>query len=98
MRFIRRYLFQIVSFLMISIIICLGFYSTSKSTQDNQKKSLEQALYRGIVECYAIEGSYPQSLDYLISEYHIIYNKDDFVIDYEVIASNIMPSVSVIKK
>lgn len=98
MKFIRRYLFQILSFLAISIIICFGLYSTARSTQDNQKRSLEQALYRGIMECYALEGRYPQSLSYLIDEYHIIYNKDAFDIDYEIIASNIMPSITVIEK
>lgn len=98
MKFIRRYLFQILSFLIISVIICFGLSSTAKSTQDNQKQSLEQALQRGIVECYAIEGRYPQSLEYLINEYHIIYNQDDFSIDYEIIASNIMPNITVIKK
>lgn len=98
MKFIRRYLFQILSFFIILIVICFGLYSTAKSTQDNQKKSLEQALHRGIVECYAIEGRYPESLNYLIEEYHIIYNTNDFNIDYEIIASNIMPNITVIEK
>ncbi|MEG0365267.1 MAG: hypothetical protein RR585_00420 [Coprobacillus sp.] len=98
MQAIRRYLFQILSFLFITTIICFGLYSTSASSIENQKKSLEQALHRGIIECYAIEGRYPQSLNYLIDEYHIIYNEDDFDIDYEVIASNIMPNITVIQK
>ena len=98
MKIIRRYSFQILSFLLVFIIICVGLYSTALSTKQNQKKSLQEALQRGIIECYALEGHYPQSLTYLIDEYHIIYNQDDFDIDYDIVASNIMPTVTVIEK
>ncbi len=98
MKWLRQYFYHILSFLFVFVIVCFGFYSTNQSAVDNQKKSLEQALHRGIIECYAIEGRYPESLDYLVNEYHVFYSQDDFDIDYDIIASNIMPSVKVIEK
>ncbi len=68
------------------------------STKANQKTSLEKALKRGIVECYALEGAYPESLDYLVKNYHVIYDHSAFDVKYEVIASNIMPTITVIEK
>ena len=49
-----------------------GFQSISQKTFQNQKESLEKALKRGIMQCYALEGRYPASLEQLISDYHII--------------------------
>lgn len=50
------------------------------------------------MECYALEGYYPSDIDYLINNYHIIYNQDRFDIQYEVIASNIMPNITIIER
>lgn len=98
MKYIRKYWFMILSFCAIFLVICFSFHSIRQSTYRQQQESLEKALKRGILECYALEGHYPESLDYLIENYHIIYNEDDFDIEYEIFASNIMPTVTVIKK
>lgn len=98
MKYLRKYWFVILSSCIIFICVCFSFYSITKSTTEHQKESLEKALRRGILECYALEGRYPESLDYLIDHYHIIYNEDEFDIKYEIFASNIMPTVTVIDK
>lgn len=98
MKYIRQYRFLILSSLIICVLIFWGFHSIAQGTLDNQKESLEQALRRGIMQCYALEGRYPESLDHLVNNYHIIYNEELFDIKYEAVASNIMPSVTVIVK
>lgn len=98
MKYIRQYSFLILSSLIICALLFWGFHSISQGNLDNQKESLENALKRGIMQCYALEGSYPESLDHLINDYHIIYNEELFDIKYEAVASNIMPSVTVIVK
>lgn len=98
MKYIRKNWFAILSFCVIFIFIYFSFQSIQKSTEDNRQDSLDKALKRGILECYALEGQYPKSLDYLVKNYHIIYNKDEFDIKYEIFASNIMPNITIIKK
>lgn len=98
MKYIRKNWFAILSFCVIFIFIYFSFQSIQKSTENNRQDSLDKALKRGILECYALEGQYPKSLDYLVKNYHIIYNEDEFDIKYEIFASNIMPNVTIIKK
>ncbi len=98
MKLIRQYGLSILSSFFICILMISGFQSISQKTFENQKESLEKALKRGIMQCYALEGRYPASLEQLISDYHIIYNHDLFDVQYEVVASNMMPSITIIIK
>lgn len=75
-----------------------GITSISAGTGEQQKASLEEALHRDIVMCYAQEGRYPQSLDYLKEHYGLIYDEDKYMISYEVLGSNLMPDVRVMEK
>lgn len=59
---------------------------------------LRQSARRAVVQCYAIEGTYPDSVEYLEKRYGLDYNHDKYFIDYEVFASNVMPNVEVYEK
>lgn len=78
------------------IIFILSLSSIHTSTLEKQQESLETALTRDITHCYAVEGYYPPSLNYIEEHYGLTYDKDLFFVDYQPIASNIHPNVTVI--
>lgn len=90
--------------LILPIIVCLIMaailWSSSSrifhETGKRQEESTRDAIMRGAVQCYAIEGRYPESLSYLEKHYGISYDKNKFVVSYEIVGSNTMPQVSVI--
>lgn len=98
MKYLRKYMFSFLSFILLFGIITYGFRSIQESTSIHEKESLEKALYRGMMECYALEGRYPSHIDYLVDNYRIIYNQEKYDIQYEVIASNIIPNITIIEK
>ena len=61
-----------------------------------EQSALLQALENGAVRTYALKGQYPESLDELLSDYHITYDSSKFVIEYVPNGSNLLPSISVI--
>ena len=65
-------------------------------TKKRQEESLKEAVIKGAVQCYSVEGRYPESLSYMEKHYGLEYDKDEFVISYEIIGSNRMPQVTVI--
>lgn len=80
-------------------VLCAFSFSVSSLSNTagaEQKRNLEAALRRGIMQCYALEGFYPPSLQYLLDNYPIYYDKEAFYIDYLTIGQNIYPTVSVI--
>ena len=83
---------------VVLIIFWLGISSISETTLNKQKESLENALNRNIIHCYAVEGFYPPSLEYIEEHYGLIYDKDTFFVDYQPIGSNMRPDVTILVK
>ena len=75
-----------------------GIESLSSGSVRRQRESLENALNRSITYCYAVEGSYPESLEYLKEHYGITYDEDRFFVDYKIVGTNILPDVTIIEK
>ena len=62
------------------------------------RKQLEEALRRSAVTCYAVEGVYPPTLDYLRDHYGIQIDESRYIVFYEVFAENLMPEITVLLK
>ncbi len=73
-----------------------GVSSVSENAQNSQAESLKNAILRSAVHCYATEGAYPESLAYLQEHYGISWNTNQYVVDYDIVGSNLMPTVMVI--
>ena len=41
---------------------------------------------------------YPDDLNYLIEHYNLSYNKDRYIVYYEPLASNVIPSIKVVER
>lgn len=96
--FFGNYIISIIVFLLIIFMFYFAISSVSSRTDAEQKVSLENALQRSVIHCYSIEGSYPESLDYLKKHYGITYDTQKFFVDYQVLGSNIMPDITIIEK
>lgn len=83
---------------LVILIFILGINSISETTVTKQKESLETAINRNIIHCYAVEGFYPPSLEYMEENYGLTYDKDLFFVDYQPIGSNIRPDVTILVK
>ena len=88
--------------LLLSAVLFLGVFALfsggvsvfSRQTRTRQMQALEDAL----LTCYALEGHYPQSLDYIRENYHLTYNEELFFVDYRVLGENILPDVTILER
>ena len=94
----RNLIISLLVFIIIALCFRYAADSVSDRTQAEERRLLEAALNRSITHCYAIEGIYPESLDYLKENYGLTYDEDKFYIDYQPIGADIMPDVTVIEK
>lgn len=76
----------------------LGFRQVGRDLDSASAQALRQAVLQAAVQCYAVEGSYPASLDYLEENYGLLVNHDRFIVTYEAFASNLMPQVNVLER
>lgn len=87
------------------VLLCLMIFafilfsnSVVSSNQTEAYKLLENALNRSITQCYALEGTYPPSLDYLTEHYGLTYDSRQYFIDYQFIGSNLRPDITIIER
>lgn len=91
----RNYIFSLVTFLVVLGIFIYGLGLLSQRSTIEGAETLERALVRSSVQCYAIEGRYPPSVQYLEDHYGIQIDSDKYVVFYEGFASNLMPDITV---
>lgn len=91
--------YSLLIYIGILLILIVFFLLSLKRLEDtNFEKScvvLSEAVRKSVVHCYAIEGQYPENIEYLESNYGLNYNKKRFMVHYQVIGSNLMPDIFV---
>lgn len=88
----------ILVFGIILIFLMKEIHVLSDKNLAKQKDILQNALNQSMVQCYAVEGRYPESIDYLEKHYGITYDRKHFFVDYEIVGANIMPEITVMEK
>ena len=87
-----------VFFVLVIAFFIIAVSRFSGNRVANQKEILTDAINRDVVHCYSIEGFYPPSLEYIEEHYGLTYDRDLFIVDYEPIASNLMPNITIIER
>ena len=96
--FPQKFHLSCLAYIVLFALFLYGVSSVGRTTVDRQEESLRTAMRRNITHCYAVEGFYPPSLEYIETHYGLTYDKDRFFVDYQPIGSNIVPNVTIIRK
>lgn len=91
---------------VLSVVVCIAIFvatwmaltNTQERSGGEQAKALKDAMRRAAVSCYAIEGRYPPSLEYIVDNYGVVVNEEKFIVSYSAFAENIMPSLRVLER
>ena len=74
----------------------VGQLQSGQSREGRQQ--LEDAIRRTAAACYAAEGFYPPTLEYMTEHYGLQLQEDRYAVFYEVFAENLMPEITVLEK
>lgn len=70
----------------------------SESLREETEYAIREAVQRSALQCFTVEGVYPESLDYMVQNYGLRVNTEDYYVIYEVFADNLPPNIRVAKK
>lgn len=73
-----------------------GVFSFLNRAEAEGADTLRNAIAQASVQCYAIEGRYPPSVEYLEEQYGVLIDRERYNVFYDGFASNIMPDITVI--
>ena len=77
------------------IVVFLAVSAAQASTREQSVISVRNSIIESAKQCCSVEGSYPPSIEHLEKHYGLIVNHNDYVISYEWLADNMLPSVVV---
>ena len=90
----------ILSLCLFAAVILIFFFGIGRlnvGTKERQREILSSAINRIVTYCYAMEGNYPENLDYMKENYGLTYDETSFFVDYTVQGSNIYPDITIIE-
>lgn len=93
-----RILLPLFLLVLICSVFVISFNKITTETTAREQATLEQALRHGAVHTYALTGQYPESLSELLTEYHITYDQERFIVDYTPNGSNLFPMIFVLPR
>ncbi|MDR2357794.1 MAG: hypothetical protein LBD92_06930 [Oscillospiraceae bacterium] len=93
---LKTYGLAVALFAAIAAILLGGLNSTDDASRTEQLEMLRNNIRRAVVSCYAIEGSYPESIDYITQNYGVVIDESKFRVFYDIFGSNIMPNFDVL--
>ena len=85
-----------VTVLLLNLMGSLSAFSSDNA--GHQAQLTAELIDKAMVQCYALEGSYPPNLEYLADNYGLMLYNERFIYYFEPIASNIKPVVQVIPR
>ena len=85
---------------IVLFIVCFLFFFTaivivSDEVDESEASTLKRAIDRAVTTCYALEGSYPENLEYIEKNYGVVIDYDKYMVVYDRLGYNIKPNVIV---
>ena len=92
-----RHIIMTIGIFIVALGIFMSAIGSFQTQADEQSIStLEDAIKRATIECYATEGRYPPDVSYIEKNYGVKIDRNTYNVFYDGFASNIMPSITVV--
>ena len=79
-------------------VVLLAIDRISGMQQREEAAMVRDAIHEAALTCYAVEGMYSDSVEYLREHYHLAYNEERFLVTFDAFASNKIPNIYVTER
>lgn len=81
-----------------AVALVVALNAIFANAREQGAASIKNTILNAAMQCAAVEGSFPNNIAYLEEHYDLRVNHDDYVIIYEVLGSNVLPSIVVVPR
>jgi len=79
-------------------MIMYGLRQTEEANRAEGLRILEDSIRRAVIIAYAVEGRYPESIDYVVENFGIHIDDARYIVHYTIFASNLLPDITVLER
>ena len=94
----RKDVIRLVAIVAVLVLAVMLVNRIGTAHEIAETQLVRDAVKNAALTCYAVEGAYPDSLDYLREHYQLAYDEDRYYITYDAFASNLIPDIYVTEK
>ncbi len=81
-----------------AVFTLIALSNSQSANEELRQSSIKESISKAAALCYAAEGAYPESLDYLEENYGVRTEYDNFTVHYSYAGGNIPPDIIVTPK
>ena len=81
-----------------AVFTVIALSNSRSANEELRQSSIKESISKAAALCYAAEGAYPESLDYLEENYGVRTEYDNFTVHYSYAGGNIPPDIIVTPK
>ena len=92
---------DIIKIIIIAAVLALAVFLVGRidTTRENEEAQIvHDAIRSAAITCYAVEGAYPEDVEYLREHYQLAYDEERYFVTYEAFASNLIPDIWVTER
>ena len=90
-----------IAIVLVMALLLVGVWllvSRVESANDGaETQFVHDAVHNAALTCYAVEGAYPESLEYMRENYGLAYDDSRYYVTYDAFSSNLVPDIRVIE-
>ena len=88
----------VVLFAALAVWMVRGVRDAARMSDEEGLRLAQQAIERAVISCYSLEGVYPATYEDLKAKSGLAIDEEKYIVLYEIFASNIRPSVTVMER
>lgn len=92
-KIIKSFPFSVLLLIGLIVFIVSKAQDFEGSLRAEQTELIRLSVARAAFTCYATEGFYPESIDYLKSNYSLSVNEEHFICHYRYLGENLAPEI-----
>ena len=90
-----------IAIVLLTVLLLAGVWlavsGMDRANSERQTQFVYDAVRNAALTCYAVEGAYPENLQYLREHYGLAYDQTRYLVTYDAFASNLMPEIYVVE-
>ena len=85
-----------IAAVLVLAVLLVNRFDTAHGTAETE--IVRDAVKNAAITCYAVEGAYPDDVEYLRENYRLAYDAERYLVTYDAFASNMIPDIFVIER
>ncbi len=94
----RRDLVKLAAIAAVLILAVVLVNRIGTAHESAETEIVRSAVRNAALTCYAVEGAYPDSVEYLRENYRLAYDEERYLVTYDAFASNMIPDIYVTER